>query len=106
MNLQDVFISNLKTIRKERQITQEKLAELCNTDTAYIEQIETKKRFPSISLIEKIATALNVEPYRLFKNNSSTKTEEFEKINVLKNEFISLIDTDIERFLKKHCEIL
>ena len=57
MNLQDVFISNLKTIRKERQITQEKLAELCNTDTAYIGQIETKKRFPSISLIEKIATA-------------------------------------------------
>ena len=48
-----VFISNLKTIRKERQITQEKLAELCNTDTAYIGQIETKKRFPSLTFIEK-----------------------------------------------------
>ena len=106
MDLQDVFISNLKTIRKERQITQEKLAELCNTDTAYIGQIETRKRFPSISLIEKIAAALNVEPYRLFKNNSTSKTEEPEKINALKKEFLSLIDADIEGFLKKHCKIL
>ena len=105
MDLQDVFISNLKTIRKERQITQEKLAELCNTDTAYIGQIETRKRFPSISLIEKIAAALKVEPYRLFKNNSNSKTEEPEKINALKKEFLSLIDADIEGFLKKHCEI-
>ena len=106
MDLQDVFISNLKTIRKERLITQEKLAELCNTDTAYIGQIETRKRFPSISLIEKIAAALNVEPYRLFKNNSTSKNEDPEKLNALKKEFLSLIDTDIEEFLKKHCKIL
>ena len=63
MGLQDIFISNLKSIRKEKHITQEKLAEMCETDTAYIGQIETKKRFPSITFIEKISEALGIEPY-------------------------------------------
>ena len=53
MALQQIFISNLKRIRKEKRITQEKLAELCDTDTCYIGQIETLRRFPSIHFIEK-----------------------------------------------------
>ena len=67
MDLQDVFISNLKRFRKEQHITQEKLAELCDTETSYIGQIETKKRFPSLTFIEKIASAINIQPYLLFK---------------------------------------
>ena len=60
MDLQDIFISNLKRFRKIRHITQEELAERCETDTSYIGQIETKKRFPSLALVEKIATALEI----------------------------------------------
>lgn len=69
MTLQQIFISNLKRIRKEKHITQEKLAELCDTDTCYIGQIETLRRFPSIHFIEKIAAALQVEADELFKNH-------------------------------------
>ena len=69
MALQQIFISNLKRIRKEKRITQEKLAELCDTDTCYIGQIETLRRFPSIHFIEKIAAALQVEADELFKNH-------------------------------------
>ena len=69
MALQQIFISNLKRIRKEKHITQEKLAELCDTDTCYIGQIETLRRFPSIHFIEKIAAALQVEADELFKNH-------------------------------------
>jgi transcriptional regulator with XRE-family HTH domain len=43
-----------------------KLAELCNTATSYIGEIEIGRRFPSLKLIEKIAGALNVEPYEFF----------------------------------------
>lgn len=35
MDLQDTFISNLKRFRKEQNMTQEKLAELCKTDTSH-----------------------------------------------------------------------
>lgn len=104
MDLQEIFISNLKTIRKDLHITQEKLAELCNTDTAYIGQIETKKRFPSINFIEKIADALDIEPYLLFKNTSNETTEQKQRIESLKSELFNLLDEDIETFLKKHCD--
>lgn len=67
MDLKEIFISNLKRFRKEQHITQEKLAELCNTETSYIGQIETKKRLPSLTFIEKIASAINIKPYLLFK---------------------------------------
>jgi transcriptional regulator with XRE-family HTH domain len=42
---------NMKKYRKQAGVTQEKLAELCNTDPAYIGQIETGRRFPSIIYI-------------------------------------------------------
>ena len=72
MSLQENFINNLRQIRKNKKMTQEKLAELCQTETSYIGQIEIGKRFPSINLIEKIAVALNVPAYVLFKENKSS----------------------------------
>jgi transcriptional regulator with XRE-family HTH domain len=44
------------------------LAELCDSSTGYIGEIESGKRFPSVSMIERIAGALNIESYFLFKN--------------------------------------
>ena len=104
MDLQDIFISNLKLIRKSKNITQEKLAEMCNTDTAYIGQIETKKRFPRINFIEKIAEALEVDAYLLFKNKSEESSEQKQRIDELKSELFNLLDDDVESFLRKHCE--
>ncbi|MDR1030430.1 MAG: helix-turn-helix domain-containing protein, partial [Treponema sp.] len=36
MSLEKLVIDNIKRIRKEKKITQEKLAEACNTATSYI----------------------------------------------------------------------
>jgi len=59
-------MANMKKRRKEEGLTQEKLAEMCNTDPSYIRQIENGRRFPSIAYIERIALALNIAPYLLF----------------------------------------
>ena len=42
------------------------LAELCNTSTSYIGQIEIGNRFPSLAMIEKITEALQIKAYWLF----------------------------------------
>jgi transcriptional regulator with XRE-family HTH domain len=68
MGLKQIFIINLKKFRKIEGISQMKLAELCNTDVSYIGQIEIGRRFPSIEMIERIAAALKLAPYRLFMN--------------------------------------
>lgn len=104
MNLQTIFISNMKKIRKQKHITQEKLAEMCGTDTCYIGQIETFRRFPSIPLIEKIASALGVEAWVLFKNEETTKYEnqKLEKISLIKEKLSSELDKTILKVLSEN----
>jgi transcriptional regulator with XRE-family HTH domain len=66
MGLKQIFIVNLKKFRKIEGNSQMKLAEYCGTDVSYVGQIEIGRRFPSIGMVEKMAQALKIEPYRLF----------------------------------------
>ena len=43
-----------------------KLAEMIDTSTSYIGEIEINSRVPSLAMVERIANALNIEPFRLF----------------------------------------
>ena len=52
-----------------------KLAEMCDTATSYIGEIEIGRRFPSIKLIEKISEVLGVEPYRFFIHAEGLNTQ-------------------------------
>ena len=70
MDLRATFIKNLKTHRSKLKISQMKLAELCETSTSYIGEIEIGKKFPSIEMIQKIASAVQVAPYKLFMTES------------------------------------
>jgi transcriptional regulator with XRE-family HTH domain len=104
MELQHVFMANLRRHRKQLGLTQEKLAEMCNTDPCYIRQIEIGRRFPSLQYIERIAKALNIAPYRLFYDEINTPnddllslyTERKQKIKTMLidnvNQICSLID--------------
>jgi len=71
MSIQSVFSENMRKYRKKAKLTQEKLAELCSTDFRYIGQIETGNRCPSLEYVERIAAALNIEPYLLFYEDKS-----------------------------------
>ena len=72
MDILSIFTYNLKKHRKGAKLTQEKLAELCDTDFRYIGQIETGRRSPSLEFIGRIASALNVSPHQLFYDENNT----------------------------------
>jgi len=74
MTFQELFIINLKDYRKSHKISQAKLAEMCESSQAYIAEIEVGKKFPSPDMIEKIASAFNIESYCLFQNNAAIDT--------------------------------
>ena len=57
-----------------------KLAEMCNTATSYIGEIEIGRRFPSIKLIEKISKVLNIEPYQFFIREINSEWTELNEI--------------------------
>ena len=68
MTIQELFIANLKAYRKLYKISQTQLADLCDSSTGYIGEIESGRRFPSVNMIERIAAALELESWHLFKN--------------------------------------
>jgi transcriptional regulator with XRE-family HTH domain len=94
MSLQSVFMENMKKYRKLAGITQEKLAELCNTDPRYIGQIETGRRCPSVAYMEKIADSLNVAPYLLLYDETDLRNGGL-PLYVRKNQ--TMVNTLIDR---------
>ena len=64
--LRKILSANMKAYRTEFGFSQAKLAELVNTATNYIAQIENGKRFPTDTMLEKIASALQKRAYDLF----------------------------------------
>lgn len=60
---------NLKRIRKENNLTQSKLAELCNYSYGFIMNIESEKYHQTFSLgtIWKFAQVLNIDVRELLK---------------------------------------
>lgn len=75
MHLRSVFIANMKKFRKLEGISQMTLAVRCDLSLNFIAEIEAGRRFPTVEKIEKIATALRVEPYLLFMTEAEPSAE-------------------------------
>ncbi|MBS4759708.1 MAG: helix-turn-helix transcriptional regulator [Clostridium sp.] len=58
--------SNLKLIRKSKDITQEELAEIIGIHPRQLSKIETGEHFPSCKTLEKACIALDISPKELF----------------------------------------
>lgn len=101
MSLEKIVIDNIKRIRKEKGITQEQLAEACNTATSYIGLMEIYKNVPKLSTIERIAEALDVEPQILFQSNKANP-ELDKKISKIKNDVMSSLEKELLRSLKEN----
>jgi transcriptional regulator with XRE-family HTH domain len=66
MNVKEKLGQRILELRKEKSISQEKLALKSNIDRAYMHLIEKGKTNISIELIEKIAIALEIDIKELF----------------------------------------
>lgn len=67
MDIVRVFGSNLRRYRTEKGLSQEKFAEKCGLHRTYISDIERYRRSISLENIQRIADALEIETYKLFK---------------------------------------
>lgn len=61
MSIAQSFGRRLQQLRKERKISQEKLAELSGLHRTYISSLERGGRNPTLISLNAIANALNVE---------------------------------------------
>ena len=68
MDIKKKFGENLKRLRLEKGISQESLALSADLDRTYIPSIEKGERNVSITVVEKLANALNVSISEFFKD--------------------------------------
>jgi transcriptional regulator with XRE-family HTH domain len=71
-DIRQSLAEHMKKYRKIQRLSQEKLAEKINTAPNYIAMIEVGKKFPSAGMLERIASALNVDTPELFTTNAVT----------------------------------
>lgn len=67
-SLKELLLFNIKYYRYANNLSQEKLAELCNLSSRYITDIERGMHCPTIDKIEKIAEVYKINPSLLFEN--------------------------------------
>ena len=102
MDLTQIFVHNLKKWRKNAGISQKTLAQRCNAAHSYIRQIESGTGHPSFAFIEKLAGALNVEPYKLFYDETTAKSGvESEYLNTIKKDFLENVSHEFDSAIVK-----
>jgi len=102
MDLTQIFVQNLKKWRKNMGFSQKTLAQRCNAAHSYIRQIETGTGHPSFAFIEKLAGALNIEPYKLFYDETAEKSgEESERLNTIKIDFLENVSHEFDTAIIK-----
>ena len=69
MDIVKVFGTNLKYYRTKLGLSQETFAYKCGMHRTYISAIECFRRSISLENIQRIADALDIEPYKLLIDN-------------------------------------
>ena len=93
-----VLSTNIKTIRKSKNITQEQLAEIIGVTVGLISLIERGLVYPSSEKVELIANALGVPTYKLFipEEIEDDNDQRYVLKKVFKNELKAAINTIID----------
>jgi len=108
---QDRFADNLRKIRKEKNFTQEQLAEVIGKSTEHISFLERGERSPSFEIIVDLADALDIEISHLMDIDYKRHSGDLNQIlsvtpvdnsaaGVVKESFSSLAErkSDLDRF--------
>ncbi|MDA9415107.1 MULTISPECIES: helix-turn-helix domain-containing protein [unclassified Bradyrhizobium] len=70
MDLRQVFATNLRRIRHDRKLSQERLANDAGVDRAYLSRVERAVTYVGLEIVEKLAKILDVDPAEFFRKPS------------------------------------
>ena len=80
LSLLHIFATNLRRYRTLRGLSQEEFASLAGLHRTYISAIEREKRSIALDNVEKIASALGIEAYVLFIDNTTDGQTDSEEV--------------------------
>ena len=67
MNIREIFARNLRKLRHEKGLSQEKLAHMAGIDRTYVSSLERCVYSPTIDMVATLAEILGVPPMDLLK---------------------------------------
>jgi transcriptional regulator with XRE-family HTH domain len=104
MDLDHLFVHNVRKWRKNRGFSQKTLAERCNAAHSYIRQIESGSGKPSFAFIGKLANALDIEAYQLFYDEAAERGEKLsqvDRIEAIKTDFLEKMALELDTVIGK-----
>lgn len=79
-DLKKLLGKKIQVIRKSRNLTQEKLAELIDIETPSLSYLETGKYSPSIETLQKLCEVLQVQPWEFYYFSEISEEEMKEEL--------------------------
>jgi len=95
--IREILAQNMKIHRQRLDITQSELAERSNISTNFIGMVEQKRKFPAPEMLDRIATALEIETVELFTTSASPQAE----LKKLHKEILDDLDRVINEAVSK-----
>ncbi len=96
-DIKDLLGKRIKELRKEKNLTQEKLAELIDIDTRNIIKLENGETFPRLKTLEKLLEVFQISISELFLY------EHLQDISLLRKKIFKKLekDDDLVRLIYK-----
>jgi transcriptional regulator with XRE-family HTH domain len=70
MRLRGIVAKNLRRLRREKDVSQEELADRAGLNRNYPGLLEREQYAATVDVLEKLADALDVDPVEFFRQNS------------------------------------
>jgi len=99
-SLRNLLSQNIKRYRQRKGWSQAKLAEKMDISTNYLSDIETKRGWVSAFSLAKLATALEIEVFELFKPEEETTTDALSFVNKCLEDFAASLKVSFDKSLK------
>lgn len=66
-----IVAANLRSYRKAKKLSQEDLAEIAGLHRTYVSSVERCERNATLDTIDRLSTALGIEPFQLLKEGET-----------------------------------
>jgi transcriptional regulator with XRE-family HTH domain len=96
-SLRKLFSQNIKRYRQRKGWSQEKLAEKIEISTNYLSDIETGRGWVSPFSLIKLANALEIEVFELFKPQETVSADISTTVNKCLEDFSSSLRVSFEK---------
>jgi transcriptional regulator with XRE-family HTH domain len=99
-SLRNLLSRNIKRYRQRKGWSQAKLAEKMDISTNYLSDIETKRGWVSSFSLVKLANALEIDVFELFKPEEETPADVMFTVNKYLDDFSTSMRVSFDKSLK------